>query len=122
VCDLDAGAVKRLTDMGAQSAPTPAELSTGVDAVFLCLPNQEVVQEVVCGAGGILDGERTGQIVVDCGTTDYLWTIDFAESMAAEGIEFVDAPVTGMEQRAKGAMIKPFEGLLDVAFRKPTFK
>lgn len=105
VCDLDAGAVKRLTDMGAQSAPTPAELSTGVDAVFLSLPNQEVVQKVVCGAGGILDGKRTGQIVVDCGTTDYLWTVDFAENMAAEGIEFVDAPVTGMEQRAKEATL-----------------
>jgi 3-hydroxyisobutyrate dehydrogenase-like beta-hydroxyacid dehydrogenase len=64
-----------------------------------------VVQEVVCGIEGILQGERPGQLVVDCGTTDYLWTIDFAKKLAAQGIDFVDAPVTGMELRAKNATL-----------------
>jgi 2-hydroxy-3-oxopropionate reductase len=105
VCDLDPEAVRRLADLGAKSAPTPAELSARVDTIFLSLPNQEAVYDVICGAEGILEQARSGTIVVDCGTTDYLWTIDFAEKMGAEGIDFVDAPVTGMEQRAKDATL-----------------
>ncbi|MCF8078821.1 MAG: NAD(P)-dependent oxidoreductase [Desulfobacterales bacterium] len=105
VCDLDPEAIKTLADLGAESAPTPAELSARVDTIFLSLPHQEVVYDVVCGAGGILEQARSGSIIVDCGTTDYLWTIDFAEEMGAEGIDFVDAPVTGMEQRARAATL-----------------
>ena len=105
VCDLDTRAVKTLTDLGAHSAPTPTALSARADTIFLSLPHQGVVEQVVCGAGGILQEARPGRLVVDCGTTDYLWTIDFAEKMAARGTDFVDAPVTGMEQRAKDATL-----------------
>ena len=105
VCDLDIKAVRTLMDLGAESTTTPAELSARVDKIFLCLPHKEVVQDVVCGAQGILKGAQPGQLVVDCGTTDYLWTIDFAKKLAAQGIDFVDAPVTGMEMRAKDATL-----------------
>lgn len=105
VYDLDTQAVKSLTDLGAESARTPAELSARVDKIILCLPHQGVIQEVVCGAEGTLKGAQPGQLVVDCGTTDYLWTIEFSRKMAAQGIDFVDAPVTGMELRAKDATL-----------------
>ena len=105
VCDLDIKAVRTLTDLGAQSAATPAELSARVDYIFLCLPHKQVVREVVYGAGGILQAARPGHLVVDCGTTDYLWTIDVAKKLAEQGIDFVDAPVTGMELRAKDATL-----------------
>ena len=105
VCDLDVKAVGTLMDLGAHSAATPAELSARVDKIFLCLPHKRVVREVVCGAGGILQAARPGQLVVDCGTTDYLWTIDVAKKLAEQGIDFVDAPVTGMELRAKDATL-----------------
>ena len=105
VCDVNAQAVKTLTDLGAESAPTPAELSDKVEKIFLSLPNKEVVREVVCGARGVIQGARPELLVVDCGTTDYLWTIDFSKKLTAQGIDFVDAPVTGMEQRAKDATL-----------------
>ncbi len=105
VCDIDVQSVKPLTDLGAESAPTPAELSAKVDKIFLSLPHKGVVQEVVCGADGIVQGARPNLLVVDCGTTDYLWTIDFAKKLSTQGIDFVDAPVTGMEQRARDATL-----------------
>lgn len=105
VCDIDHQAVEVLTDCGAASVSTPAELSTRVDTIILCLPHKEVVEEVVCGADGVLRKAQAGHLVVDCGTTDYLWTIDFAAKLAPQGIDFVDAPVTGMEKRAKDAAL-----------------
>lgn len=41
VCDLDINAVRTLMDLGAESAAAPAELSTRVDRIFLCLPNKD---------------------------------------------------------------------------------
>lgn len=112
VCDINPEAVEKIVGLGGASASTPAELSAEADTIFLCLPHQGVVQEVVCGRDGILGGSRQGRLVVDCGTTDYLWTIDFAQTMANEGIQFVDAPVTGMEKRAR-------EGSLTIMFGGP---
>jgi len=40
-----------------------------------------------------------------------------ASNLAKYGHRFADAPVTGLEQRAKDAMIKVFEKELGVAFR-----
>jgi 3-hydroxyisobutyrate dehydrogenase-like beta-hydroxyacid dehydrogenase len=105
VCDIDLQAVKVLTDSGAASVSTPAELSARVDTIVLCLPHKGVVEEVVYGTDGILQEAQPGHLVVDCGTTDYLWTIDFAAKLAQRGIDFVDAPVTGMEERAKEATL-----------------
>ena len=105
VCDLDLQAVKALTKLGAATAPTPAELGAGVDTTILCLPHKGAVEEVVCGVDGLLQGARPGHLVVDCGTTDYLWTIDFAAKLAPRGVDFVDAPVTGMEKRAEDATL-----------------
>ncbi len=105
VFDIDNHAQTTLTDLGAVGENTPAELTEQVDMIFLSLPHTEVVREVVCGADGIAQRAQAGQIVVDCGTTDYLWTIDFAKQMSAIGLHFVDAPVTGMEQRAKEATL-----------------
>jgi len=105
VCDIDSQAVEVLTDRGAASVSTPAELSARVDTIVLCLPHKGVVEEVVCGTDGILRKAQPGLLVVDCGTTDYLWTIDFAAQLAPRGIDFVDAPVTGMEKRAMDAKL-----------------
>jgi 3-hydroxyisobutyrate dehydrogenase-like beta-hydroxyacid dehydrogenase len=105
VCDIDPRAVQKIMARGGGGISTPAELSAEADTIFLCLPNHEIVQEVVCGKDGIVRGARPGRLVVDCGTTDYLWTIEFAKKMAAEGVQFVDAPVTGMAQRAKDATL-----------------
>lgn len=101
VYDINDSAVAFLTDRGARQAGSPAELAGAVDLIILSLPNSDVVEEVVCGKDGIVHGSSPGQIVVDCGTSGYLWTQEFASSMLEKGVRFVDAPVTGMEKRAK---------------------
>ena len=101
VYDINDSAMAFLTDRGARQAASPAELAGTVDLIILSLPNSDVVEEVVCGPDGIVHGSSPGQIVVDCGTSGYLWTREFAGSLLEKGIRFVDAPVTGMEKRAK---------------------
>ena len=109
VLDMDPGSVKFLTDQGAGSATTAKELAGRVDWIFLSLPSTAVVEEVIFGEVGIVEGARTGSLVVDCGTTGYLPTLDFEKRLKERNIGFADAPVSGMEARAK-------EGTLTVMF------
>ena len=105
VYDINDAAVAFLADQGARQVESPAELARSVDLIILSLPDSDVVEEVVCGRDGIVHGSSPGQIVVDCGTSGYLWTQEFARSLEAKGIRFVDAPVTGMEKRAKAGTL-----------------
>ena len=105
VFDIDSGALAALVNQGATGADSPAALADQAEVIFLSLPNAGVVETVVCGADGIARAVQDGQILVDCGTTDYLWTIEFSRRVSGMGLHFVDAPVTGMEQRAKDATL-----------------
>jgi 3-hydroxyisobutyrate dehydrogenase len=85
-----------LLELGAQRAQTPAELCTDAGIVMLCLANTEVVREVVFGPGGIAEGARPGQLLVDFSSLEPAAT----RAMAAEleqrcGMRWVDAPVSG---------------------------
>lgn len=105
VFDINDEAMAFLSKHGAKLASSPAELARRVDWIILSLPNSDVVEQVVLGEDGIIYGSRRGQILVDCGTASYLWTKEFAISLKEHGVRFADAPVTGMEQRAKEATL-----------------
>ena len=105
VFDINAEAMALLAKQGAARTGSPAELAKRVDVIILSLPNSDVVAEVVRGQDGILQEAKPGQILVDCGTAGYLWTREFADSLHKQGLRFADAPVTGLEQRAKDAAL-----------------
>ena len=79
--DIDPQAVRFLTDQGAQPSQNPAELAGKTDWVFLSLNTPEIIETVLFGENGLIHGARPGLIVVDCGTTSYLSTVDFAKRL-----------------------------------------
>jgi 3-hydroxyisobutyrate dehydrogenase-like beta-hydroxyacid dehydrogenase len=105
VFDISKEALALLAKQGATRTGSPAELAKSVDVIILSLPNSDVAEEVVRGQDGILAEAKPGQILVDCGTAGYLWTRKFSDSLHKQGLRFADAPVTGLEQRAKDATL-----------------
>jgi 3-hydroxyisobutyrate dehydrogenase-like beta-hydroxyacid dehydrogenase len=105
VYDINSKAVEFLAEQGAKPAKSPGQLAQHVDMIVLSLPNADIVAEVVYGNDGIVGGKKKGQMLLDCGTCGFLWTMEFAKKLEKEGIRFADAPVTGMEQRAKDAAL-----------------
>lgn len=101
VYDIVPEPVQFLVEQGARSAASLPELAAWADGVFLSLPNTAIVEKVLFGEGGLVHGARPGLVVVDLGTTSYIPTLDFARRLAERGISFADAPVSGMEARAK---------------------
>lgn len=85
-----------LVDAGARHASTPAELCEQADVVLLCLADTAVVREVVFGPGGIVEGARAGQLLVDHSSLEPAATRAMAEDLEARsGMRWVDAPVSG---------------------------
>jgi 3-hydroxyisobutyrate dehydrogenase len=74
-----------------EKAPQVAE---GVPVVVLMLPDSDVVDAVVHGAG-LLDALAPGTVLVDMGSSEPLRTRALAEQVAGRGAVLVDAPVSG---------------------------
>lgn len=105
IYDLDPAAVRLLTERGATAARNPADLAAHVEVALLSLPNTAAVEKVIFGDDGLVQGARPGLVVVDCGTTSYLPTLDFSRRLQEQGFRFADAPVSGMEARAQEATL-----------------
>lgn len=97
VSDVADKAFPEFTEKGIRATKAAAETSEA-DIIFLSLPNTDIVQSVV---SGLVPHMRAGQIVVDLSTIKYNATLELRKSLDAAGVEFLDAPVSGMESRAK---------------------
>lgn len=86
-----------------QGARTAEELLdvAEADLIICSLPNSEVVYQVLLGEKGLKKVLRPGRTIVDTSTIKYTTTLDIAKELEALGVDFVDAPVSGMEARAK---------------------
>jgi 2-hydroxy-3-oxopropionate reductase len=90
-----------LVEHGAQVVTTPGELVKRAEAIFLCVADAAAVEQVVFGVGGIAPALEAG-----AGRTRLRWIVDhssiapaatraFAQRVAAAGVGWVDAPVSG---------------------------
>ncbi len=95
---------------GAARAGTPAELAAASDVVMACLTNADAVEEVLFGEDGI--ASVTGPTTyVDFSSMDPHLTRAFAERLAAaNGMAFVDAPVSGGTPAAKAGTLTIMAG------------
>lgn len=88
-------APQRVAAAGAKVAGSIEEVVKFGDVVMMSLPDSKVVETVVEGEGGVLAHCRAGQIVVDLSTAAASSTIRLAERFAQEGVQYVDAGISG---------------------------
>lgn len=105
VFDIDSAAMDFLVDQGAIPAKSLSDIAKSSEAIILSLPNAEVCDDVIFGNMGIAGNARPGTILVDCGTSGYVWTRNTAECLAKQEITLLDAPVSGLEEKAKEATL-----------------
>lgn len=95
VFDVDAAKVAALVAEGAKAAVSPKQMAEQVDILVACLPNADIVDLVVSGEDGLLAGCRPGQVFVDMTTNYPEASIAVEKKLAAEGVQMLDAPVSG---------------------------
>lgn len=85
-----------LLELCARRAETPAELCAEADILMLCLADTAVVREVVFGPGGVVEGARAGQVLVDFSSLEPAATREMAAELERRtGVHWIDAPVSG---------------------------
>jgi 3-hydroxyisobutyrate dehydrogenase-like beta-hydroxyacid dehydrogenase len=76
------------------------------------------VESVLFGKEGIAEVLKPGQVVIDCGTIHPMASRKFAESLQGRGIAFLDAPMSGMEARAKAGTLTFMVGGEEAIFQR----
>jgi 2-hydroxy-3-oxopropionate reductase len=98
-------AVKELVKLGAQEAGSAKDVAAAADIIFTCLPDSPDVEKVVSGQRGILEGAKSGLIIVDHSTIKPATVRHIAEAAAAKGVSFLDAPVSGGQLGAEAGTL-----------------
>lgn len=86
--------VEDLLGRGAKEAASAAELAAAVDILFTCVSDSAVMDKVVLGKGGVIEGARPGLVLVDMTTALPASTLALAEALGEKGAVMVDGPVT----------------------------
>ncbi len=105
VWNRTASRADELAAAGAAVAASPADLAAHCTVIFSCVSDTPDVSEVLLGEEGAIHGARPGSLIVDMSTISPQGARDIAAALAARGLHFLDAPVSGgSEGAAKGTL------------------
>jgi 3-hydroxyisobutyrate dehydrogenase-like beta-hydroxyacid dehydrogenase len=110
--------VQNLVKLGAGEAKSAAALAGSSDIVFICVTGSPQVEETIYGKGGVLEGARTGLVVVDTSTSEPASTMKIAADLAGKGATFVDAPLARTPKEAEEGRLNVMVGADDATFAK----
>lgn len=99
------GKCDALADQGARIAASLAGMSDRCNVILLCLADTAAVEAVLFGEHGLAGFLRHGQLIVDFSSITPEATRDFATRLAAKGVDWVDAPVSGGVGGAESGML-----------------
>jgi 2-hydroxy-3-oxopropionate reductase len=85
---------------GARAAASSKAIAQECDTIITMLPNSPHVKTVVMGADGVLEGAKSGTIIVDMSSIAPLASQEIEKACAAKGVKMIDAPVSGGEPKA----------------------
>lgn len=95
VFDLSEAACGQLRATGAAVAPSATAAAAGADYVLSMLPAGKHVAATYLGESGLLARLDASTTVIDCSTIDAATAREVGEAAAAQGIGFLDSPVSG---------------------------
>ncbi|MCP2679653.1 3-hydroxyisobutyrate dehydrogenase [Maricaulaceae bacterium NA33B04] len=115
--DLNPDAVAKLVELGASAAGDVPKAVKGADVVVTMLPAGPHVKSVYLGEEGVLANTHDDAVLIDCSTIDVDSAREVAAAVAAKGIAFVDAPVSGGVAAAEGGTLTFMVGGPEAAFK-----
>jgi 3-hydroxyisobutyrate dehydrogenase-like beta-hydroxyacid dehydrogenase len=102
-----------LERLGGQVAGSTVAVMSLCDRVLLSLPSHETVAEVLAAADDVL---RSGQLIIDTSTGAPDAAVAVAARLAAQGVQYVDATVSGSSAQMREGQAVLLVGATDAAF------
>jgi 3-hydroxyisobutyrate dehydrogenase len=111
IWNRSAGKAKALIEAGATLATNPREVAVSASIIFMCVTDAAAVEDVVFGADGFATVSGAGKLVVDFSSIhpDKARAIA-ARLKAANGMSWVDAPVSGGTKGAEEGTLAVMAG------------
>lgn len=100
VYDIIAKNVEKLVSAGATAAASCREVAEKSEIVITMLPNSPHVRAAVLGEGGVLEGAKSGTVLIDMSSIAPQASIDIESACREKGVKMLDAPVSGGEPKA----------------------
>jgi 3-hydroxyisobutyrate dehydrogenase-like beta-hydroxyacid dehydrogenase len=93
--------ISKLVPLGLRATTSPKEAAKGAHLIVLSLQKWDVIEEVMEGKEGILEGARRGQIIIDTSTVPPWESKAMAQRLGKRGIEWMDVPISGSSAQAR---------------------
>jgi 3-hydroxyisobutyrate dehydrogenase-like beta-hydroxyacid dehydrogenase len=103
---------------GAHPEPSPAAAAELADVTITMVPDGPQVEEVLFGDLGAAQGMRRGSLAIDMSTIAPDVSVSIGERLAADGIGFLDAPVTGSRPKAEDGTLTIMAGGSETDFER----
>jgi len=100
VYDIVDEAVKDVVKAGAKAGASSKDVAAVSEIIITMLPNSPEVKEVVLGPNGVLEGVKSGTILIDMSSIAPLASQEVSAKLKEKGVIMLDAPVSGGEPKA----------------------
>jgi len=110
VMNRSQAAVNEVVAAGAASADTPKAVAEQCDVIITMLPNSPDVRAVVLGENGVVEGAKSGSVLIDMSSIAPLASREVAAELDKIGVDMLDAPVSGGEPKAIDGTISVMVG------------
>ncbi len=117
-CDICKEALEEIVSHGSKRASSCKEVASQCDVIITMLPNSPDVKKVVLGKEGVIEGVKKGQVLIDMSSIAPLVSQEIAKELYAKGVEMLDAPVSGGQEKAQSADLAIMVGGKEEVFKK----
>jgi L-threonate 2-dehydrogenase len=100
VYDVRAGVAQAFASEGGVACASPAELASACSIVVSVVVNAAQTEAVLFGDSGCAAQMPPGSVFVMCSTVDPNWSVALEARLAALGILYLDAPISGGAAKA----------------------
>lgn len=100
VYDIRADVAQAFAAQGGTAGASPAALGAACDVVISVVVNAAQTETVLFGEQGCAATMKPGSVFVMCSTVDPNWSIALEARLAAMGILYIDAPISGGAAKA----------------------
>jgi 2-hydroxy-3-oxopropionate reductase len=102
----------------AEVLDSAAAVAKASEIVITMLPDTPDVERILIGKDGVIEGARSGALVIDMSSISPIATARFAAGFGEMGVGYLDAPVSGGEVGAKAATLTIMVGGPEAEFER----
>jgi len=116
--DISENSLNEIVKYGAEKGTSPKNVAENSDIIITMLPNSPEVEEVVLGGNGVIKRVKKDHILIDMSSIAPLVSQRIAKELAKKGVEMLDAPVSGGQEKAQSGTLAIMVGGKEEIFQQ----